>query len=252
LLQACNCKHWKPNKEKQFQSRIAEEQKTLDPFNKVRLLFLFTNLLLSLSFLGSLPFLNSQFLIGHRLAVLDSIIKIQNSLHLPSFFQQPQNHLKKQGNWYITRKRSALGLLSELCFRVEREGIHWLKEMVKGFSFSSLYVEEEKIGWRFSLLFEGKGGEKRWKRPIHLPDPTLLTWEESFDSLFPSSCEWWQHRRVHLLWDIFYWNFKRKIEFFETLKFRMSLDRWVDDNNVHRLVDIKDWTGQTTIYILYI
>jgi hypothetical protein len=97
-MQACNCKQRKPNKEKQFQSRIAEEQKTLDPFNKVRLLFLFTNLLLSLSFLGSLPFLNSQFLIGHRLAVLDSIIKIQNSLHLPPFSQQPQNHLKKQEN----------------------------------------------------------------------------------------------------------------------------------------------------------
>jgi len=112
LLQTCNCKHWKPNKEKQFQSRIAEEQKTLDPFNKVRLLFLFTNLLLSLSlFLVLCLFLNSQFLIGHRLAVLDSIIKIQNSLHLPPFSQQPQNHLKKQENYYITRRRSELGLV---------------------------------------------------------------------------------------------------------------------------------------------
>jgi hypothetical protein len=95
--------------------------------------------------------------------------------------------------------------LSELCFRVEREGIYWLKEMVKGFSFSSLYVEEEKIGWRFSLLFEGKGGVRRWKRPIHSPDPTLFPWEESFNSLFSPSCEWWQQRRVHLLWDTFYW-----------------------------------------------
>jgi hypothetical protein len=137
----------------------------------------------------------------------DSIIKIQNFLHLPLFSQQPQNHLKKQENWYITRRKSALGLLSELCFRVEREGIYWLKEMVKGFSFSSLYVEEEKIGWRFSLLFEGKGGVRRWKRPIHSPDPTLFPWEESFNSLFSPSCEWWQQRRVPLLWDIFYWYF---------------------------------------------
>jgi len=83
-MQACNCKQRKPNKEKQFQSRIAEELKTLDPFNKVRLLLLFTNLLLSLSlFFVLCLFLNPQFLIGHRLAVLDSIIKIQNSLHLP-------------------------------------------------------------------------------------------------------------------------------------------------------------------------
>jgi hypothetical protein len=50
-------------------------------------------------------------LIGHRLAVLDSIIKIQNSLHLPPFSQQPQNHLKKQENYYITRRRSELGLV---------------------------------------------------------------------------------------------------------------------------------------------
>ena len=48
-MQACNCKQRKPNKEKQFQSRIVEEHKTLDPFNKVGLLFLFKNLLLSLS-----------------------------------------------------------------------------------------------------------------------------------------------------------------------------------------------------------
>jgi hypothetical protein len=83
-MQACNCKQRKPNKEKQFQSRIAEEQKTLDPFNKVRLLLLFTNLLLSLSlFFVLCLFLNPQFLIGHRLTVLDSIIKVQNSLHLP-------------------------------------------------------------------------------------------------------------------------------------------------------------------------
>jgi hypothetical protein len=111
-MQACNCKQRKPNKEKLLQSRIAEEQKTLDPFNKVRLLFLFTNLFLSLSlFFVLCLFLNSQFLIGHWLAVLDSIIKIQNSLHLPSFSQQPQNHLKKQENWYITRRKSALGLV---------------------------------------------------------------------------------------------------------------------------------------------
>jgi hypothetical protein len=111
-MQACNCKQRKPNKEKQFQSRIAEEQKTLDPFNKVRLLFLFTNLLLSLSlFFVLCIFLNSQFLIGYWLAVLDSIIKIQNSLHFPPFSQQPQNHLKKQENWYITQRRSASGLV---------------------------------------------------------------------------------------------------------------------------------------------
>jgi len=111
-MQACNCKQRKPNKEKQFQSRIADEQKTLDPFNKVRLLFLFTNLLLSLSlFFVLCIFLNSQFLIGYWLAVLDSIIKIQNSLHFPSFSQQPQNHLKKQENWYITQKKSAFGLI---------------------------------------------------------------------------------------------------------------------------------------------
>jgi hypothetical protein len=36
-MQACNCKQRKPNKEKQFQSRIADEQKTFDPFNKIRL-----------------------------------------------------------------------------------------------------------------------------------------------------------------------------------------------------------------------
>jgi len=30
------------------------------------------------------------------IAVLDSIIMIQNSLHLTPFSQQPQNHLKKQ------------------------------------------------------------------------------------------------------------------------------------------------------------
>jgi hypothetical protein len=50
LMQNCyNCKQRKPNKEKQFQSPRAEEQKTLDPFNKVKLLFLLTNLFISLS-----------------------------------------------------------------------------------------------------------------------------------------------------------------------------------------------------------
>ena len=156
-MQACNCKQRKPNKEKLLQSRIAEEQKTLDPFNKVRLLFLFTNLFLSLSlFFVLCLFLNSQFLIGHWLAVLDSIIKIQNSLHLPSFSQQPQNHLKKQENWYISPL-------------VVADGIYYL--LLKGFEFavitfmcSEVNLSSKHIGREREVLLKSFKIVYVWKK----------------------------------------------------------------------------------------
>jgi len=77
----------------------------------------------------------------------DSIIKIQNFLHLPPFFQQPQNHLKKQENWYITRGKSALGLLSELCFLSWKRGNLLIERDGKGifFLFSLCWRRENRM-----------------------------------------------------------------------------------------------------------
>jgi hypothetical protein len=72
-------------KKNNFNPELQRSRRLLIP--SIRLDFCFSS---QISFFHSLFslffafFLNSQFLIEHRLAILDSIIKIQNSLHLPS------------------------------------------------------------------------------------------------------------------------------------------------------------------------